>query len=419
MSKIDNKISDDTFHYLEVDFQNEDEYNFILNDQNSSFPKVVYKPEEICYIPDPCLDANFQEIFINKPERFENFLNSIYFKPKNMEISNLVFLFGDFNVIGQKYNINCLNADLACKGNIEIKTQDGSEEKEKLFDIEIQINWIENLDDIEYASLLRNSYSNQIREEQNKKIYLDTLVIAFKVENESKQSNEIKLTIKEEGFSSVDLNNFKIVEINLFKEWNSIRLTGTSGFYNNKKISKDTMDWIKLICLRSWSKKDKKSFAKYAIPKLLKGHKYNTNKLIEETINELISGNRIILEYYNKIENYAHELEKQGEKRGEERGIAIAEKRGEKIGEERGIKIGKEMEKKKVKECQLESSFYLFCFKKNIDKFCFDYKYTMEDINLFFNEIVDSESSDDINKDDFIKALDKKKVIENKVNNKL
>jgi len=426
MAKIGKKISEDIFHYLEMrSFLNEDEIEFVLIDDKST--TIIYKPEDICYIPDPCLDANFKAIFVNKPERFENFLNSVYFKPKNMEVSNLVFLVGDFNTIGQKYNINCLRADIACKGKIKIKTQDGKEEKETLLDIEIQINWIENLDDrlFEYASLLRNSYSNQLREEQHnkkeskKRIYLDTLVIAFIVENESNPSNEINLTKKEVGFSPVDLNNFKIVEINLFKEWYSIRLSGTSGFYNNKKISKDAKDWIKLICLRAWAKKDKKSFAKYAFPKLPKGQKYSNNKYIEETIIELIMGNRIIMTYYYEIENYSAELEKQGEERGEargeERGIKIGEERGIKIGEERGeergIAIGREMEKKKVKDTQLESAFYLFCFKKNIDKYHFDYKYKMEDILLFFVEKVDLELKDD-NMADFINALEKKEVIE-------
>ena len=88
-----------------------------------------------------------------------------------MEISNLVFLVGDFNIIGQKYNINCLCADIACKGNLKIKSNNKKEEKDTLLDIEIQINWIENLDDrfFEYGSLLRKSYSNQIREERSKK----------------------------------------------------------------------------------------------------------------------------------------------------------------------------------------------------------------------------------------------------------
>ena len=67
-------------------------------------------------------------------------------------------------------------------------------------------------------------------------------------------------------------------------------------------------------------------------PKLPKGQKYSNNKYIEETIIELIMGNRIIMTYYYEIENYTAELEKQGEKRGEARG----EERGIKIGEERG-----------------------------------------------------------------------------------
>ena len=435
MSNIANKIYDDLFHYLEVEFLgNEDNYNFILIDQESSFQKIVYNPEGICYIPDPCLDVFFKAIFENKPERFENFLNSVYFKQKSMEVSNLVFLVGDFNTIGQKYNINCLRADIACKGKIKIKTQDEKEEKETLLDIEIQINWIENLDDysnqLNIATFFKVGSSCVImnftvrekqynKKEKKEKIYLDTLVIAFIVENESNPSNIINLTKKEVGFFPVELNEFKFVEINLFKEWYSIHLRGTSGFYNNKKISKDAKDWIKLICLRAWAKKDKKSFAKYAFPKLSKGQRYSNNKYIEETIIELITGNKTILRYYYEIENYAADLEKQGEKRGEkigeERGIKKGIERGIKKGEERGIKIGeergKEREKKKVKETQLECAFHLFCFKKNIDKYHFDYKYKMKDILLFFSEKVDLELKND-NMADFINALEKKEVIE-------
>ena len=137
MKKTNIKKYNDIFHYLEMKFfKDEDKYDFIIRDEKNPFKTFIYKPKEFCYIPDPSLDVNFKAIFLNKPERFENFLNSIYFIPNTMQISNLVFLIGDVNIIGQKYNINCLRADIACKGNLKIKSNNKKEEKDKILTID-------------------------------------------------------------------------------------------------------------------------------------------------------------------------------------------------------------------------------------------------------------------------------------------
>ena len=201
-----------------------------------------------------------------------------------MKISELVFINNEYNAIGQAYNLNTLRSDIACKGKITIN--DG-EQKELLLDVEIQINWIEELDDklFEYGTLLRNNYSNELREKQNseqnkkksnpendsndmvnteekeeeeeeeeeeedeeldlgeiddqeiisrvqnktkknkktkKRTYLDTLVLAFILGSSSNNSNVIKLTRDNGKNKFIDLKKFKIVEINTFNEWNKI-----------------------------------------------------------------------------------------------------------------------------------------------------------------------------------------------------
>ena len=404
---------DDIFHYLEVDpFSFGDDCKFLLCEDGNPFKTKIYENEKSCLIPDPGLDANFKAIFINKEKRFENFINAVYFLPNNMQISNLEFIFGDFNVIGQSYNLSCLRADIACKGKLKInlKNNDETEDtKDTLINTEIQINWVENLDDrlFEYGSLLRNSYSNKLREKEKneeeeenkekenydkKRVYLDTLVIAFVLGNRTKDSNEIALVRKKNGYYSSELSKFKIVEINLYKEWYLISSKGKSSLFGDK-LSKDGKDWIKLISLRGWAKRHKKSCAKYYFPVLLKGHKYSSNKYINDTIIELIQGNRIILTYYNEIENYSDEMKMIGEK----------------IGYEKGIKEGEE----KNKESQLICAYYLFCLTNNIDTHSLEYKYNNNEVYSIINKKVNIKQLKGNNVDDFVNALKTYKIIEN------
>ena len=157
-------IYNDIFHYLKFNHLVESDKKFYLFDVKTGFSQE-YKAQS-CLIPDPAIDSNFKSIFSNKSKRFENFLNSVYFIPKDMEISDIEYLVGDFNAIGEKYGLNCLHADIACKGTLKQKNKKNT--KETLLDVEIQINWLEDMDDklFEYGSLLRNDYSNKINEER-------------------------------------------------------------------------------------------------------------------------------------------------------------------------------------------------------------------------------------------------------------
>ena len=58
-----------------------------------------------------------------------------------------------------------MKAGFACKGII-------NSEKKFLIDIEIQLNWLEDLEDrlFEYGTLLRNLKTNKLREEEKEKL---------------------------------------------------------------------------------------------------------------------------------------------------------------------------------------------------------------------------------------------------------
>ena len=167
-ANLDKNILNDIFHYLGRRYIKENNiYKFPLYpDKKNPFKVEYYKVKKLSSIPDPSIDSNFKAIFNNHSKRLENLLNSIYFEPNDMKISELLFINNEYNAIGQAYNLNTLRSDIACKGKITIN--DG-EQKELLLDVEIQINWIEELDDklFEYGTLLRNNYSNELREKQN------------------------------------------------------------------------------------------------------------------------------------------------------------------------------------------------------------------------------------------------------------
>ena len=128
-------IYNDIFHYLKFNHLEESDKKFYLFDVKTGSSQE-YKAQS-CLIPDPAIDSNFKSIFSNKSKRFENFLNSVYFIPKDMEISDIEYLVGDFNTIGEKYGLNCLHADIACKGTLKQKNKKNT--KETLLDVEIQI----------------------------------------------------------------------------------------------------------------------------------------------------------------------------------------------------------------------------------------------------------------------------------------
>jgi hypothetical protein len=351
-----------------------------------------YKSEG-CLISDPALDINFKALFIDKPERFANFLNCVFFLPRNKEISELEFLVGDFHVIGDKYDLNHLSADIACKGKIKEINNDNNNNKiinvkEKLLDVEVQINWIEDIDNIlfEYGSVLRYHYTNKIREAQKeenlkkgekdpknkKRIYLDTLVIAFIIGNKKTKSNEINL-IKSDHNVPIELSMFNIVEINVFNEYYYIKNRKESPLLG--RLSKDGQDWIKLLSLRSWAK-IKEGTYKYIFPKLSQGHKYSSNNYINDTILELIHGNKWLNEVDLKFENYGNEIRKIDNAR---------------------FKIVK--------------AYLYFYFQQNINIFTFERKYTIEEIEDILEEESEPKMFNEEIIKNFIQALKEKGVI--------
>ena len=230
-----------------------------------------------------------------------------------------------------------------------------------------------------------------------KRVYLDTLCIAFIINDSKNESNEIQLC-KTNGTISKKLDTLKIIEINVFKEWYNLLFDNESKILG--KLSKDGKDWIKLLSLRSWAKKGNKPSPKYLFPKLLENHKYSSNDYIEETIKELIVGNRMILALYSSIENFGDQMKILGEKKGK--------KEGKEEGLKEGKKIGQDLERKKS---QIQCAYYCFYFKGNIDDFSFDYKYDNAELGLILQENIKKDMLDEETISKFIKVLEDKKVI--------
>ena len=388
----ENKKFQDILHYLQIRDLGDNGCSFLLGEGNNPFLMKEYKSEG-CLISDPALDINFKALFIDKPERFANFLNCVFFLPRNKEISELEFIVGDFQVIGDKYDLNRLSADIACKGKIKEINNDNNNNKiinvkETLLDVEVQINWIEDIDNIlfEYGSVLRYHYTNKIREAQKeenlkkgekdpknkKRIYLDTLVIAFIIGNKKTKSNEINL-IKSDHNVPIELSMFNMVEINVFNEYYYIKNRKESPLLG--RLSKDGQDWIKLLSLRSWAK-IKEGTYKYIFPKLSQGHKYSSNNYINDTILELIHGNKWLNEVDLKFENYGNEIRKIDNAR---------------------FKIVK--------------AYLYFYFQQNINIFTFERKYTIEEIEDILEEESEPKMFNEEIIKNFIQALKVKGVI--------
>ncbi len=238
-----------------------------------------------------------------------------------------------------------------------------------------------------------------------KRVYLDTLCIAFIINDSKNESNEIQLC-KTNGTISKKLDTLKIIEINVFKEWYNLQFDNESKILG--KLSKDGKDWIKLLSLRSWAKKGNKPSPKYLFPKLLENHKYSSNDYIEETIKELIVGNRMILTLYSSIENFGDQMKILGEKKGKKEGKEEGLKEGKEEGLKEGKKIGQDLERKKS---QIQCAYYWFYFKRNIDDFSFDYKYDNAELNLILQGNIKKDMLDEETISKFIKALEDKEVI--------
>ncbi len=157
-------LYNDLFHYLTGDCyedQSGHQIFYLYNSENAHY--AYYTSDGYFLIDDPSVDSSFKHIFLNNPVRLKAFLNEIYFEQNDMTIIELDYMIGEFYDIGKRFNIDSLKSDIACKAKII-----GS--KKILINIEIQINWLSNLDDrlLEYGVCLRNAHSN-IEKKKNKK----------------------------------------------------------------------------------------------------------------------------------------------------------------------------------------------------------------------------------------------------------
>lgn len=333
------EISQNIFHYLtkECDFDNNRrKYYFILTNGEKRFY------DEIVSVFDPGYDTTFKELFLNNPERLEDFLNNVYLENKTMKISDLEFLEGSYYDIGKPRDFNSLSSDLTCKAKIKDRTL--------LIDVEIQIGWRDILDDrlFEYGSLLRYRYTNQERskkkeEIENKKLekdkdkdskndkierhYNDTIVIAFILDNQLKNENLSSLINlnkkKNNENNSILLKGLEIVEIHLFYEVEKI-VNGEFNTLFGNKLSKYGQDWLKLIGLRCWARKSNDIF-KYVLPKLKENEKYSQNEYINDAIINLIKGTQYLDNLYDNMNILLEQNGRMIKK--------VAKKIGEKIGE--------------------------------------------------------------------------------------
>ena len=94
-----------------------------------------------------------------------------------MELTNLEYFVGEYNEIGSTYNSNNLKSDITCKLKAIM-------DNDILIDIEIQINWLYNLENrlFKYDTTTENTITE---------IYNDVIVIVFMLDD--KKSKKILL----------------------------------------------------------------------------------------------------------------------------------------------------------------------------------------------------------------------------------
>jgi len=102
--------------------------------------------------------------------------------------------------------------------------------------------------------------------------------------NSNNKTNKIELMkTMNNSNEQITFPGLKIYEINvceildILKKERNVKLFG-------KIISKDGIDWLKLIGLRCWATKENNTLGKYILPKINKNEYYSKNPLINQTI---------------------------------------------------------------------------------------------------------------------------------------
>lgn len=310
----DKTLYKDLFHYLTGDCY-QDQYGhqvfYLYNSENGHY---AYLTSDYFLIDDPAVDSSFKHLFLHNSVRLKTFLNDIYFKPNDMEILELDYMVGEYYDIGKRYNLDTLKSDIACKAKIM-----GG--KNILINIEIQINWLSNLDDrlFEYGACVRNANSNEetkIEQEKMKKlgqkkrakrIFNDVIVIGLLITNtvcNSTHTNKIDLfrTTYNNNTEVTLVPGFNILEINICELLDEIKRKKDVKLFD-KYITKNGADWLKLIGLRFWAKKKDDSLGQYIFPKINKNEVYSQNSFINEVILELIEGSNFDVNCFSQLED--------------------------------------------------------------------------------------------------------------------
>ena len=309
----DMTLYNDLFHYLTgncYEDKNGHQIFYLYNSDNAHY--AYYTSDGYFLIDDPAVDSSFKHLFLNNPIRLTTFLNEIYFEQNNMKIIELNYMVGEFYDIGKRYNLDTLKSDIACKAKI-------IGEKNILINIEIQINWLSNLDDrlFEYGACIRNANSNvETKKEQErlnksgkkqkaKRIFNDVIVIGLLITNtvsDNTHTNQIDLWRKKNNNNNRTLvPGFNILEINVCEIVDEIKRKKDVKLFDNY-ITKNGADWLKLIGLRFWAKKKDGSLGQYIFPKRKKNEIYSQNTFINEVILELIEGSDFDINCFSQLE---------------------------------------------------------------------------------------------------------------------
>ena len=155
----------------------------------------------------------------------------------------------------------------------------------------------------------------------------------------------------------------KIYEINIYKELENFKFNKEIKLFG-KKLSKEGVDWIKLIGLRFWAEKKEGTFGKYTFPVIkYNEEKYSQNHHIEEIIYELLEGNDLETNLFSQLqEEFAQNFNK-GLNEGMTKGVA------------QGFDLGK-------KEEQLATAYKLIVNGKEdaLDVLSLEYQYTKQEV---------------------------------------
>ena len=322
-----NNATIDLFHYLTGEFRidKDNKYYFSLSGVDD-----FYVTDESTFISDPAYDSSFKYLFGNNAPRLENFLNQIYFLPRNEKLEDLQYLVGDYYELGKKYDLNSLKSDIACKGKLK-------SEKEILIDIEMQIGWFSDLDDrlFDYGFSLRQTNTNfelakakeKAKKNKNKKIkrlYNNVIVIGLILDEKTGQNTNVIGLCKKNDVTnnSSHLDMMNILEINVSEKLNELSKNGFVNLFG-QKLSKDGADWLKFIGLRFWATVQEGHLSRYIFPTIKSNEKYSSNSYINEAILDSLEGGYLASNLFSQIEEKFVENYEKGKQEGFKEGEKI------------------------------------------------------------------------------------------------